>query len=88
MGLMLRRGLLLGVAGVLAGCVGQPRTYAPQRPIVLRPPGRRTPAQAPAPAPAPSAAAPPSAPSAVPLSAAEKERLFREFQGSQSNPAP
>lgn len=81
---MLRRGLLLGVAGVLAGCVGQPRTYAPQRPIVLRPPGRRTPAQPPASTPAPAAAAP----SAAPLSPAEKERLFREFQGSQSNPAP
>lgn len=71
---MLRWTALAAAGLVLAGCVGEPRIYVRPRPVVARP--QAAPAR-PAPAPAPRAAAP--------LSAAEKERLFREFQDTQAS---
>lgn len=61
---------------LLSGCVGQPQTYGSGRPIVLTP-RVAAPRVRPAPATRP----------AVPLSAAEKQRLFRQFQETQANDA-
>lgn len=63
-------------AFLLSGCVGRPETYGSGRPIVLTP-RVATPRVRPA-----SPARP-----VVPLSAAEKQRLFRQFEATQANDA-
>ncbi len=62
-----------GAVVLLAGCIGEPRTYFAAKPIMLQ---RRAVAQV----WTKSAPAPP----APPLSADEKQQLFQEFQASQS----
>ncbi len=64
--------VVIGAVILLSGCVGQPRTFYAEKPIVLKPPAVfREPAR------------PLAAGSAPALSRAKKERLFQEFQRSQ-----
>jgi ABC-type uncharacterized transport system auxiliary subunit len=65
----------VGAAALLSGCVGEPHTFSATKPIVLKVPTVRAPAR------------PVAATQARTLSPAAKERLFREFQQSQSQKA-
>ena len=68
---------------LLGGCTGVTRDYG--SPIVLQPRAAIRPLERPA--AAPSRLAPSAAPAvAPPLSQAEKDRLFRQFQDGQGQP--
>ena len=75
-----------GAAILLAGCIGEPRTYYEAKPIVLQ---RHAVARASKKLPPPS-----SAPALTPvlsapvLSVDEKQQLFQEFQASQGPKDP
>lgn len=65
-----------GAAILLAGCIGEPRTYYAAKPIVLQQPAVARISKRSAPSP--------SAPALAPvLSADEKQQLFQNFQASQ-----
>ena len=75
------------VAGLLGGCVGEPRIYLRPQPegprVRLTPPARAVQPERPAER---NAGRLPERPArtAAPLSAAEKQRLFRQFEDSRA----